>query len=642
MIFKYGVPYSERFEDVYFNRNEGLSESRYVFLEGSNTPDRWGGRDVFVIGETGFGTGLNFLASWHSWRNTHCRPQRLHFVSVEKHPLSRDDLIRCQQCFPELEALYRCLIEQYPLDPSGFHRLFFDEGDVVLTLCFGDVERVLSDLRVTVDSWFMDGFSPTKNPEMWAPSVCSRIAALSAKNTVLSTFTAAGQVRRNLESAGFKVRKEAGFGSKREMIVAEFREDSTSEKTPWFSWPSCGRKFQSAIVIGAGIGGCQIAARLAKRGLQTTVIERNAAVASEASGNYHAVISPKISADNGGSSQFYRQCFNFAVSELTREASSDLWQSCGVLQLIKDDRSRSRWQSLRSRPHSDYIFEVLDADAASTRAGVRLREGGLFFRGAGFVLPSTWCRHLLQHPDIQVVGNTAVDTVRPHGDGWQVTANSDSETGCREFFADLIVLANGNHNALLNLNYAPCMPVAGQTSRVAANPVSGNLSCVLDHSGYVLPAIDGWHTIGSTYDRDSYATKPCKEADRRNLLQQVQNLPGVFSRHDDIGDHHAATRFVSPDRYPFAGPVIDESYCAEVYGDLGHGRHWKTYPTARFIPGLYLLTALGSRGFTTAALCAEVLASQICGEPVPVPASIVENTHPARYLIRALRKNATT
>ena len=230
-----GTPKSRHYDDVYYSDRDGLAESRFTFLGGCGLPEAWAGKRLFVIGETGFGTGLNFLAMVAAWRSTRQPGQRLHYVSVEAHPLGANDLERAHVRFPEIAAESRALRERYParLPREGFRRLHLDADRVTLDLLIGEAGEALGELEARVDAWFLDGFAPARNPAMWRDEVLGELARLSCRGARLATFTAAGAVRRGLLAAGFQVEKSAGFGSKRERLVGRFRGTVTTRLPAW-------------------------------------------------------------------------------------------------------------------------------------------------------------------------------------------------------------------------------------------------------------------------------------------------------------------------------------------------------------------------------------------------------------------------
>src|SRR6476619_4346196 len=213
-----GTAFSDEFQDVYHSTHGGLAQSRHVFLAGNSLPERWKGRDAFVILETGFGLGLNFLAAWDAWRADASRPSRLHFISVESRPLDAKDLESALSPFASLAPLSRALRAAWPPPLAGFHRIHFDGGNVILTLLFGDAASVLPQLVASVDAFFLDGFSPAKNPGIWSPEVVCELARVAAPGATLATWTVAGGVRAALADAGFAIEKREGFAGKREML----------------------------------------------------------------------------------------------------------------------------------------------------------------------------------------------------------------------------------------------------------------------------------------------------------------------------------------------------------------------------------------------------------------------------------------
>ena len=233
---KNGLPRSLLFDDKYFCEENGLLESQYIFCGGNQLKERWQNLPVdaegtFTIAEAGFGTGLNFLCAWRLWRQ--CSPvnRTLHYISIDQYPLSIDDLSIALKLWPELNSDSQQLIEQYPSAFSPYHDLYFDERNVRLTLVFDhiiDAFDAMNNERVSfqpIDAWFLDGFAPSKNPQMWSEDVFVCMAQLSRPGTTLSTFTVAGKVRRGLNNQGFSISKVKGFGRKRQMLQGVFTGD---------------------------------------------------------------------------------------------------------------------------------------------------------------------------------------------------------------------------------------------------------------------------------------------------------------------------------------------------------------------------------------------------------------------------------
>lgn len=214
-----GTPFSPGYGDVYHSAAGAHAQANHVFLAGNGLPERWAGRPQFVVVETGFGLGLNFLATWLAWRDDPQRCRTLHFVSLEKHPLAVSDLALTHAAWPELATLADELRRHWPALEAGAHELEFDGGQVRLTLHFGDAIDVLPTLAVRADAFYLDGFSPAKNPELWSPALCGALARLAGCGATLATWSVAGSVRRALAAAGFAVARRQGFAGKRQMLV---------------------------------------------------------------------------------------------------------------------------------------------------------------------------------------------------------------------------------------------------------------------------------------------------------------------------------------------------------------------------------------------------------------------------------------
>ncbi|MFZ4537192.1 tRNA (5-methylaminomethyl-2-thiouridine)(34)-methyltransferase MnmD [Propionivibrio sp.] len=225
-----GMPISEVYDDVYYSAAGGHFQARHVFLAGNNLPARWQGKKCFVILETGFGLGLNFLTTWLAWQNDPDRCEILRFVSLEKHPFRADDLELAHAVWPELALLAAELRERWPPLVPGEHRLEFDGGRVILTLVFGDAVETLPKIDAAVDAFYLDGFSPAKNPELWSPALCRSLARLALRGATLATWSVAGSVRLALRAAQFDVKKRPGFAGKRQMLVGRFGQPDIAEK----------------------------------------------------------------------------------------------------------------------------------------------------------------------------------------------------------------------------------------------------------------------------------------------------------------------------------------------------------------------------------------------------------------------------
>ncbi|MEZ5536935.1 MAG: bifunctional tRNA (5-methylaminomethyl-2-thiouridine)(34)-methyltransferase MnmD/FAD-dependent 5-carboxymethylaminomethyl-2-thiouridine(34) oxidoreductase MnmC [Thiolinea sp.] len=642
-----GKIYAADFKDYYHSKLNAEAESRYVFLQGNRLPERWMGRENFVIAELGFGTGLNFFVTWQEWQKNNQNSVCLHYIAIEKHPFQAEDLRVFIEQWPELLPYADELLEQYPPLLAGMHRLELAGGRIALTLCFMDVSTALDEIVAQVDCWYLDGFAPAANPDMWSEQLMLKLAALSQSGATLATFTAAGVVRRNLQAAGFTVMKRKGFGRKREMLTAVFNAAQVKTLQPWFSLPGrisgtntvnseAGQRH--AVVIGGGIAGCQTARALAERGWRVSLAERHAKLAQEASGNRAGVISPKMTAEPGWGEWFYRQAFLFAhrqLRRLKREYDDLDWSPCGALQLNHNERESSRWQALAMRNLPDAFIQLLDAEQAGAVAGVPLPFGGSYFPAGGWLSPQSLCDVLVRHKNIEVLTGTAVSEISRDNQQWRVSCE-----GAETLTADVVVIANGRDvvrfagEAML-----PFTPVRGQTSSAAVTPVTVGLKVTLGHEGYLTPAVGGRHIFGATFERDSPDASLSAQSDQQNRQQLALHLPELAEQFGQVESSHAAIRMTTPDRFPYVGCIPDVDYYLSAYADLRHGKLQQFYPEAAYIPGLYIMAGFGSRGLTTSGLCAALLAALIGGEPLPFGKSLYYQLHPSRFLIRRIRQN---
>lgn len=633
-----------------------------MFLEGSRIPERWlgitgGPRSVFTIGELGFGTGLNFLATALEWERTVLRTEdgacRMHYVAFERYPLGADAVERIAKTWPELAPIADEFVRRLPTVRRGVHRIAFTSRRVMLTLVLGDVRERLAQIEMSADAWFLDGFAPSRNPEMWTESVLADVAAASAVGATIATYTVAGAVRRGLAAAGFELERRPGFARKREALAGRLRDDASNSRihpaavaTPWFVRPSLaslsrgnGGASPRIAVIGAGIAGCAAAERLASRGFDVSVIDRERIPASGASGNPSAVVMPVLTHDDSPLARFTAEGFAFVqrwVDDLTNGAAIE---RCGVAQLPRNDRWRERLRSgLALAEAMPEFAQWLDRDDLANQCGGPVASDGVWFPSGAIVDPARVCdAALASSPRIRRVLGREVGSLRREGETWCVL----DPQGASIAAAEAVVWTTGFELDALPGGLASSLPVRrarGQIAYVPATPASRALRCVVCRDGYVLPERGGEHVIGATYDRHdvSLALRPDEHEDLvARAREWLTALADVV--HEPVRGR-ASIRAESPDKLPLVGPAPDVDFYHGTYGGLHHGRPYESYPTGRVVPGLWMSVGHGSRGFVTAALSAELLASEIAGEPLPVDRYVLEALHPARFLIRDYRR----
>lgn len=652
-----GSPVSTQFDDVYFSKASGIDETRYVFLEQNQLPSQWKElkKTVFTIAETGFGTGLNFLCAWQLWQQ-HSQPQQtLHFVSVEKFPLDKHSLKLALQPWTELTHLSQQLIDAYPPLVAGWHTIHFStngsaHGDVVLHLFLGDISHWLDNMESKVDAWFLDGFAPSKNPEMWNDHLFHSMARLSDAHTTVATFTAAGLVRRGLQAAGFKTNKAKGFGKKREMLTAQFQHTQGPPapkwlvEKPWFVPPEFKTKQsksqQHALVIGAGISGCASAYSLAQRGWQVTLVDKKNALAAGASGNAQGVLYAKLASDMNMQSEFYLSGYLYSLDLLHRVLpDKTTWDDCGVLQLAFSEKELKRQQQFCQKFDLSDVVDWVDNEQASTIAGVPIEQGGLYFKSGAWVYPKAWCQALVDHPNIDILLNHEVASLKQNNQQWTVQLNSSKQGAARELTTDAVIVCSAfEANKLAPLSFLPTQPIAGQVSQcdVTHSPIN----TVLCGDSYVTPSHLGKLNFGATYRLKS-ADESTTQADHDfNLNKLKANFPGVANTAIQFETLQGRTsvRCSTPDYVPIVGAVCHESLFKQQFANLTKSKHWKFYEAAPYLHGLYVNLGHGSRGLSSAPLCAELLAAQINNETWPMAASHAKMLNPNRFLVNQIIK----
>ncbi|WP_042885157.1 bifunctional tRNA (5-methylaminomethyl-2-thiouridine)(34)-methyltransferase MnmD/FAD-dependent 5-carboxymethylaminomethyl-2-thiouridine(34) oxidoreductase MnmC [Cupriavidus necator] len=637
-----GTPYSPRYDDVYHSTEGGLAQAAHVFLGGNALPQAWAGKRQFVIVESGFGQGLNFLATWQAWRDDPQRCGTLHFVSIEKHPFTREGLAQLHAGLDGLQPLAQALQAQWPLALPGLHRLAFDDGRMVLTLALGDAEQMLPRLVAGADAFYPDGFSPARNADMWSPAVFRGLARLARPGASLATYTAAGFVRRGLREVGFEVSKAPGFGGKRDMTVAQFRPRWKSRRhAPPLAgqWPQ-----RHAIVIGAGLAGCAVTERLAARGWHVTLFDAHGGPARQTSAHRAAAMHAHLSADDGLLSRLSRAGNQYALrawAALAEAGHPVGWHGCGVLQIGEDEAEGEAQRAALAAmglPESFVRWMGAKEAAASHRAGVP--RGGLWFPGGGWVAPPDICAAQLARAGDAVTAKYGcrVASIARVGEQWQAM---DAD-GTVLASAPVLVLASAYEaQQLLPRQHWTIRRVRGQLTTLPpaqVDAIGAWPDCVVTGAGYLLPrAADGTGRVGSSYDADEGPLVERPEVHAANLAR----LAGLLPRQADVVagidpatlTGYVGVRTVSHNRLPLIGPVPDEAAALAHAASL-RGAHLRDLPR---MPGLYAALAYGSRGLTWSALGGELLASQIEGEPLPLESDLADAVDPARLLLRALR-----
>ncbi|EMM0380931.1 bifunctional tRNA (5-methylaminomethyl-2-thiouridine)(34)-methyltransferase MnmD/FAD-dependent 5-carboxymethylaminomethyl-2-thiouridine(34) oxidoreductase MnmC [Pluralibacter gergoviae] len=644
-----GTPVSRDFDDVYFSNDNGLEETRYVFIDGNNIPLRFIRHDRahFVVAESGFGTGLNFLTLWQAFaafRDSYpdAALRRLHFVSFEKFPLRAEDLRLAHRRWPELADFAVQLQAQWPLPFSGCHRLLLDEGRVTLDLWFGDINTLVDTLDDTfnqrVDAWFLDGFAPAKNPDMWTPTLFNAMARTARPGGTLATFTSAGSVRRGLQEAGFTMRKSKGYGRKREMLTGEMPAGPAVCRQPWFARRATPAR--DAAIIGGGVASALLALALLKRGFKVTLYCEDAAPAQGASGNRQGALYPLLNAHDPALAAFFPAAFTFArrlYDSLPLTFSHD-W--CGVTQLAWDEKSAHKIAQMLSLGLPPEIASPAGAEEVYKSTGVETGCGGIQYPLGGWLCPAELTAAAIElavRQGLNVRWNRRCEKLEQQESGWRLhfANGGPQDHACA-------VLANGHQIGGFDQTAPlPVYAVGGQVSHIPTTPALAALKQVLCYDGYLTPQDPNrhQHCIGASYHRGS-TDAAYREADqqhnRRRLLDCLPEADWAQSVDVSGGEARCGVRCATRDHLPMVGSVPDYDATLAAYAQLAENRDGAAVAPA--YPDLFMLGALGSRGLCSAPLAAEVLASQMSGEPLPLDAPTLAALNPNRLWVRKLLK----
>lgn len=586
-----GTPVATAFGDVYFSVEDGLAETRAVFLKGCGLPGAWAGRRQFTVAETGFGTGLNFLALWQLWRQHRPHPQaRLSFVSFEAFPLKAEDAARAFETWPELRPLADQLLARWPGPVRGVRHLMFEEDGIDLILHLGEIAQMLPASRFQADAWFLDGFSPAKNSGMWAEDIFPLIAARAAPGARAATFTVAGDVRRGLASAGFEVQKAEGHGRKRQRLEAFFPGTPAQAFAP-------GR----VAVLGAGIAGATVAHRLAAAGIGVTVFDPSPEPAFGASGNPLALMMPRLDAGETAESRLLIDAYLAARAFYGGRPGAEMTD---VRQPPRNETEVRRFEKLLADP--PFPLEDLEAIAG----------GGLLHKRAMILRPRQIVRSLLEGIDVRLGAMPDVDLAgrRVNGEGF-----------------DAIVLASGMAlRALL-----PALELTGRQGQVEhlTGAVMAPPSAIA--SGTYCIALGQERLWGATFEpagpEDSAAVS---EAARAENLEGLNTLSPWWGHEAQKGTalSRASVRATTPDRLPLIGAAPDEAAIATIWKGGAEPGEWPA------LPGIHVVGGFGSRGFTWAPWAAGVVAAALVGSPPPADLASLRAVSPSRQILRRLRR----
>ena len=653
-----------------------LEQNHKAFLERTHLSETWKNntKTHFVVGEIGFNSGLNFLATWRQWQQAAVNNARLDYICVEPNPPNRSELRQALALWPELSQYTNALLEYYPaLLHKGFHQLLLDDRQINFTLIVNSFNLGLEQLQqsshplfakplCSVDTWYYENIGPSETLNFEPQILLRTMAKLSHPNSVFNSNNTDSSTQNQLGQAGFEVtslepnrlsatlkkipskpqREDFIEGAYNAPFAPPWNVSQDDSETP--SGP------RTLTVIGGGIAGCHSARALALRGYEVTLIEQEPELANQGSGNPQGVLYGKLSPREETLAEF-----NISALAFGQRAYQALWASsaafgaqCGVLQLAHTPKEQKLHEALRVRyGDNSELVQFLSATQASEIAGIDIPHSGLFFPEAGWVNPKVLCQHLANHPNITIKRSTKVCALKRAGNQWQTL---DAQGEILSSSTSLLIATAGHARHFPQTQHLPLKPVRGQVTYLAASDASRKLKTALCSEGYIAPAdpLSNSHCIGATFDVKAPFHPEGTNTQQSDHLENLDKMDGPtpalegalglaqHRREIDKLSGRAAYRCTTPDYLPIAGPAPKYATFLEDYQLLRKNAKSSIPRAGSYWPGLFLNVGHGSRGLTYAALTAELVAAQIDGNTPPLPRHLIQALSPARFIIRDL------
>lgn len=633
-------PESRLYNDSYFSDEGGIAETLHVYAAGNSLPERWQSSEKnrpFHIAENGFGTGLNFITTAALFYETAAARNRLHYSAVEKHPLQPADISRV---LSEQFDLYSASEPERSYELSRFRelsdqfiahyiqnrfntRLLFAGGWITLDLYFEDTAALWPRLRLPVDAWYFDGFSPAVNPGMWSDQLFQNMAGISREGATFATFTSAAAVRKNLEQAGFRWQKREGFGRKKHMLSGLYSGDSRQN----YSTESALKKPQVAV-IGAGIAGLCVAEAFKRRGIDVAIFSDNRVKASE---NPAGLIMPAVALQRTPLLTLSYKAMTYARSFYAQLDRA--YAETGVLFTARSEKDKDRFyryvHNLKTGFNEKFIPETETADTA----GLKLNSAGLYFKYAGVVYPSKIIAGLEGRFQITEV---EIERILRTGNGFNLhSLPGGINTDIYGPYDIVIICNNTGFNRFAQSSEIRLQPVRGQITELNA-PVNGGLESLktaIAGNIYLTPPVDNRFILGASFIPDDTATET-RDTETLELLMKLKQLTGLEPGLKTVVNTRVALRSFTADRLPVAGELPDYRAMRAFFRENHRNSDNEMFKKLPRQKGLYALNGLGSRGFTTAPYLAESLVAQICREAHPPPPEL----DPARFYLKKLRQ----
>ncbi|MDC0461459.1 FAD-dependent 5-carboxymethylaminomethyl-2-thiouridine(34) oxidoreductase MnmC [Alphaproteobacteria bacterium] len=588
-----GVLRSRRFKDIYFSSEDGLAETQHVFIKGTNLNSLIGYRSQLTIAETGFGTGLNFLAVLDLLEKSgsDCR---IDYISFEAYPLDAEVAFEARKPFADIQTQSRQLKHAWPERWACAHHRLFLQDKVHLHLHYGDALASMQALDFKANIWFLDGFSPAKNAALWSEELFFQVTRLSSADARLASFSVASIVKKGLQNSGFKIEKKQGFGKKREMLTAVLKSSDVVGKNII--------KDKNVVIIGGGIAGASMAAGLRAVGIPHIILEAAPNIAAGASGNPAGLQTPQLMAAPHPSMQMSLSCFSYARALAMQE---DVVLDRGVISLNYPEKQGKRQQKMVAQSWPEMLVEAVDATQISNLANLDIQQEGYFQSVGHLISPAKLTQQLLSKSE--VICGVTISKLEKCEDMWQVVTDAGDE-----FLAtDIILSVGAGLPQFLEKYKLPSLNLqvtSGQLSFLPENTEFSQLKSSVQFGGYLTPMIDGMQILGASFDL-SGSMEITDDAHLHNISLLPQSLQMKMPAVDSLNGR-VSQRLASQDRGPLMGDWYDN---------------------------IHLFSALGSRGLTNAPLLGLMLARKIARRPVGFDRDILRILDPHRFSMRVTR-----
>ena len=563
--------FSEEFDDLYSSAKGAVAECNHVFIKGNNLNERFenlGENSKFYIGEIGFGIGINFLTTCKSWLDHTKQNQVLEFYSFDKYLFRLSDFKTLNVSCPDLKEYISELERNYPRNIQGAQKISLFGGRIILNLIIGEIDNTQEYIKLMdkVDAWYFDGFSPSKNPDLWSIKLFKCIHKSCHENTTFSTYTSSGLVKNNLTESGFNHTRAMGFSDKRHMLKGtvdtQLKKNTSNTKV---------------AVIGSGIAGCVLSYTLAKKGIEVDLYEKSDSICSGASSHELLVTYPRLSAHDTAFGSFTLHSYIFATN-FYKQLKTDAWKKTGVIILNHDAATEKRQSSLLEKRADGEIYRYIDPDEASEISGIDIKLNGLIYEDAGYILPEEMCKFLIESPKINIFTSSHIKSIKKNREVFNLNI------GKKKFEYQNVCVCAGSETANI-VDIDGISIKRGQVTHIESLDNISRIKLPICAKGYISPRVNNIHLVGSSYS-DSEDTDLSEEEHLYNL----NNLKLVIDEEMNVITGQTGHRAVSKDHMPVVGMK----------------------------DGIYINTCHGSRASVTAPISAEIIASMIVNEAPPL------------------------